>query len=155
MPANHDTGYKLLFSDPLMVRDLLQGFIDDPWLARLDFSTLELVNGHYVSEDLRNRADDVVWRVKADERWVYLYLLIEFQSRIDRFMALRMLVYVGLLYQDLVRGKQLAPTASFRRCCRSCSTTASRAGRRQPRWTRCCPGSPASSRRCSRRCATC
>ena len=109
MPANHDTGYKLLFSDPLMVRDLLQGFIDDPWLARLDFSTLELVNGHYVSEDLRNRADDVVWRVKADERWVYLYLLIEFQSRIDRFMALRMLVYVGLLYQDLVRGKQLGP----------------------------------------------
>ena len=92
-----------------MVRDLLQGFIDDPWLARLDFSTLELVNGHYVSEDLRNRADDVVWRVKADERWVYLYLLIEFQSRIDRFMALRMLVYVGLLYQDLVRGKQLGP----------------------------------------------
>ncbi len=109
MPAHHDTGYKLLFSDPLMVRDLLQGFIDDPWLARLDFSTLELVNGHYVSEDLRNRADDVVWRVKADERWVYLYLLIEFQSRIDRFMALRMLVYVGLLYQDLVRGKQLGP----------------------------------------------
>ena len=54
-------------------------------------------------------ADDVVWRVKADERWVYLYLLIEFQSRIDRFMALRMLVYVGLLYQDLVRSKQLGP----------------------------------------------
>lgn len=109
MPAHHDTGYKLLFSDPLMVRDLLLGFVDDPWLARLDFSTLELVNGHYVSEDLRNRADDVVWRVRADERWVYLYLLIEFQSSVDRFMALRMLVYVGLLYQDLVRRKQLGP----------------------------------------------
>ena len=92
-----------------MVRDLLQGFIDDPWLARLDFSTLELVNGHYISEDLRNRADDVVWRVKADERWVYLYLLIEFQSRVDRFMALRMLVYVGLLYEDLARARQLGP----------------------------------------------
>lgn len=109
MPAHHDTGYKLLFSDPLMVRDLLLGFVDDPWLARLDFSTLELVNSHYVSEDLRNRADDVVWRVRADERWVYLYLLIEFQSSVDRFMALRMLVYVGLLYQDLVRRKQLGP----------------------------------------------
>ena len=106
MPAHHDTGYKLLFSDPLMVRDLLLGFVDDPWLARLDFSTLELVNSHYVSEDLRNRADDVVWRVRADERWVYLYLLIEFQSSVDRFMALRMLVYVGLLYQDLVRHAQ-------------------------------------------------
>ncbi|AVR87329.1 Rpn family recombination-promoting nuclease/putative transposase [Thauera aromatica] len=110
MPArDHDSGYKLLFSDPLMVRDLVRGFVDDPWLQRLDFSTLEPVKGHYVSEDMRQRADDVVWRVKSGEGWVYLYLLIEFQHAIDRFMALRMLVYVGLLYQDLIRQKQLAP----------------------------------------------
>src|SRR5690606_28044531 len=109
MPAPHDSGYKLLFSDPLMVRDLVQGFIHDPWLHRLDFSTLEPVKGHYVSEDLRDRADDVVWRVKSGEDWLYLYLLIEFQSRNDRFMALRMMVYVGLLYQDLIRNKRLGP----------------------------------------------
>ena len=60
MPTSHDTGYKLLFSNPLIVRDLIQGFIDDPWLQKLDFSTLEPVKGHYVSEDLRDRADDVV-----------------------------------------------------------------------------------------------
>ena len=110
MPAPHDSGYKLLFSDPLMVRDLVQGFIHDPWLHRLDFSTLEPVKGHYVSEDLRDRADDVVWRVRSGEDWLYLYLLIEFQSRVDRFMALRMMVYVGLLYQDLIRNKQLEPS---------------------------------------------
>ncbi len=98
MPArDHDSGYKLLFSDPLMVRDLVRGFVEDPWLQRLDFSTLEPVKGHYVTEDMRQRADDVVWRVRADEGWVYLYLLIEFQHAVDRFMALRMLVYVGLL----------------------------------------------------------
>ena len=85
MPArDHDSGYKLLFSDPLMVRDLVRGFVDDPWLQRLDFSTLEPVKGHYVSEDMRQRADDVVWRVRADEGWVYLYLLIEFQHAVDR-----------------------------------------------------------------------
>jgi len=109
MPTPHDSGYKLLFSDPLMVRDLVQGFIDDPWLRKLDFSTLEPVKGHYVSEDLRDRAEDVVWRVRAGEDWLYLYLLIEFQSRVDRFMALRMMVYVGLLYQDLIRHRQLGP----------------------------------------------
>lgn len=42
------------------------------------FSTLEPVKGHYVSEDLRDRADDVIWRVKSGEDWLYLYLLIEF-----------------------------------------------------------------------------
>ena len=68
MPTSHDAGYKLLFSNPLIVRDLIQGFIDDPWLQKLDFSTLEPVKGHYVSEDLRDRADDVVWRVKSDKK---------------------------------------------------------------------------------------
>ena len=106
----HDTGYKLLFSDPLMVRDLVQGFIADPWLQKLDFSTLEAFKGHYVTEDLRDRADDVVWRVKSGEDWVYLYLLIEFQSGVDRYMSLRMLVYVGLLYQDLIKQKQIGPS---------------------------------------------
>ena len=109
MPTSHDSGYKLLFSDPLIVRDLIQGFIDDPWLQKLDFSTLEPVKGHYVSEDLRDRADDVVWRVKSGEDWLYLYLLIEFQSSNERFMSLRMMVYVGLLYQDLIRNKRLGP----------------------------------------------
>ena len=45
--------------------------------------------------------------MRLREQWLYVYLLIEFQSRPDPFMALRMLVYVGLLYQELVKGKQL------------------------------------------------
>jgi predicted transposase YdaD len=109
MPPSHDTGYKLLFSNPLIVRDLGQGFVDDPWLQELDFSTLEPFKDHYVSEDMRERADDVVWRVKSGKDWLYLYLLIEFQSSNERYMALRMMVYVGLLYQDLIRHKQLGP----------------------------------------------
>ena len=109
MPPSHDTGYKLLFSNPLIVRDLVQGFVDDPWLQELDFSTLEPFKDHYVSEDMRERADGVVWRVKSGKDWLYLYLLIEFQSSNERYMALRMMVYVGLLYQDLIRHKQLGP----------------------------------------------
>ena len=109
MSTPHDTGYKLLFSDKLMVRDLVQGFIDEPWLAQLDFETLERVSGQYVTEDMRQREDDVVWRIRSGEDWLYVYLLIEFQSTDERFMALRMMVYVGLLYQDLIRQKQLGP----------------------------------------------
>src|SRR5471032_1815715 len=39
--------------------------------------------------------------------WVYIYLLLEFQSRSDHWMALRMQVYVGLLYQELVKRHEL------------------------------------------------
>jgi hypothetical protein len=33
--AQHDHAYKLLFSHPEMVRDLLEGFVRENWLAQL------------------------------------------------------------------------------------------------------------------------
>jgi len=108
MSENYDASYKLLFSAPELVRDLIMGFIPDEWLHSLDYDTLEKQPCSYVTDDYRHRADDVVWRVKVDGEWVYLYILIEFQSGVDTFMAVRMMVYVGLLYQDLIaRGEIL------------------------------------------------
>ena len=109
MSHDHDSSYKFLFSTPELVRDLILGFVPDEWLHSLDYTTLEKVPGSYITEDFRSRADDIVWRVKVGGEWVYLYLLIEFQSSVDKYMALRMMVYQGLLYQDLIkRGEVLA-----------------------------------------------
>lgn len=107
MAQDDDASYKLLFSAPEVVRDLILGFIPDDWLHGLDYTTLEPYPGSYVTDDLRHRADDVVWRVKADGEWIYLYILIEFQSTIDPYMAVRIMTYVGLLYQDLIRKKDV------------------------------------------------
>ena len=109
MAHEHDSSYKYLFSAPELVRDLIMGFVPDEWLHSLDYGTLERVPGSYITDDFRARADDVVWRLKVGGEWVYLYLLIEFQSSVDRYMALRMMVYMGLLYQDLIkRGEVLS-----------------------------------------------
>jgi hypothetical protein len=48
-----------------------------------------------------------VWKARLSGEWIYVYLLLEFQSRSDPWMALRMQVYVGLLYQDLVKRHEL------------------------------------------------
>lgn len=48
-----------------------------------------------------------MWRVRQGAADLYLYILLEFQSRTDRWMALRMQVYIGLLYQDLVKRGEL------------------------------------------------
>jgi predicted transposase/invertase (TIGR01784 family) len=105
--AEFDSGYKLLFSHPELVADLLRGFVPEPWVAEVDFATLTPVKGSYVSEELRQRHDDVVWKVRLREQWLYVYVVIEFQSEPDPFMALRLLVYVGMLYQDLLRRDEL------------------------------------------------
>lgn len=107
MNPNHDRSYKFLFSNPELVRDLIIGFIPDAWLHSLNYSTLEKVPGHYVSEDFQQREDDIVWRVKVGGEWLYLYLLLEFQSSVDKYMALRIMVYVGLLYQDLLKRNEV------------------------------------------------
>ena len=103
---NHDHSYKLLFSHPEMVADLLRGFVHEEWVQQLDFSSLEKVSGHYVADNLQDREDDVVWRVRWGQDWLYVYLLLEFQSRVDPYMAVRILVYLGMLYQDLIRTGQ-------------------------------------------------
>ncbi len=107
---DHDTGRRWLFSDPQMVADLIRGFIHEPWVEDLDLETLELVSGSFVSETFQRRENDIIWRVKFRGRWLYVYLLLEFQSTVDRLMALRLMVYVGLLYQQLVDEKKVAPS---------------------------------------------
>jgi predicted transposase/invertase (TIGR01784 family) len=102
--AEHDSGYKLLFSHPEMVEDLIRGFVHEDWVRELDFSTLTKVPGNYVAPNLSTRESDVVWRLRwKGDRVLYIYLLMEFQSKVDPSMALRMMVYLGLLYQDLLK----------------------------------------------------
>jgi predicted transposase YdaD len=103
--GKHDHTYKILFSHPRMVRDLLDGFVSGDWRAQLDFDTLQRVSDNYVSDDLRARADDIVWRVRCGGHDVYL--LLEFQSTNEPFMALRVLAYEALLFQDIQRHRNL------------------------------------------------
>ena len=89
--ADHDGGYRLLFSHPRLVQDLVTGYVD-PQVAKIcDFSTLERCPGSYVGRSMRQRHSDVVWRLRTTQGWAYLYLLIEFQSTNDRYMAVRLL----------------------------------------------------------------
>ncbi|MBM3379160.1 MAG: DUF4351 domain-containing protein [Betaproteobacteria bacterium] len=107
MTIPHDALSKLLFSSEILVRDLLLGLIEDPWLHSLDFATLEKVPSEFVTDDLKHRMSDVIWRLQAQGQWVYIYVLIEFQRTVDPWMAVRVMTYVGLLYQDLIRRGQV------------------------------------------------
>ncbi len=107
MSNHHDTGYKKLYSFAKMVEDLLVGFVNQDWIRELDFSTLEKLNNSYVTDEFRERSDDVIWRVKFRDQWLYVYLLLEFQSTIDHSMPVRFLTYIGSLYQDLIASKKI------------------------------------------------
>ena len=108
MPTD-DPAYKRLFSRPDMVRDLLEGFAARGWSGDLDFATLVPLSADYVSEDLQRRHGDLVWKVRfREDRWLYLVLLLEFQTTVERTMAVRMLAYTALLYQRLIAEGELS-----------------------------------------------
>jgi len=94
-----------------MVSQLLRDFLAEPWLDDLDLDRMERLNAKFHAETGERREGDVIWRIprRGGGGDTYLMLLLEFQSTPDRWMALRALVYVGLLWQHLVREKRLPP----------------------------------------------
>src|SRR5688572_16471089 len=90
--GQHDLGYRSLFSYPRMVEELVREFVEEPWVDKLDFTTLKRVNASYVSVELKGREGDLLWKLRLrDGSPAYVYLLIEHQSRVDRFMAVRLM----------------------------------------------------------------
>ena len=109
--AMHDESYKRLFAFARMVEDLVRGFAGGAWLAGADFTSLERLSSEYVSDELRRRHGDVVWRVRVGGRWTYLLVLLEFQSRTDPLMALRIHEYTLGVYREVARNGSPGPRA--------------------------------------------
>jgi len=106
-PHVYKHGYALLFSDPVYVRELLESFVDKDFADSLDFADFAVDHEkHYLTKDMRDYAEDLVIKVKYQGQEAYIYLLIEFQSQVDKFMALRLLNYVTLFYLDHLKSKR-------------------------------------------------
>jgi len=86
-----------------MMADLISGFLDPEFAAACDVTTLKRCNGSYVTDDLREREDDLIWSVRYGDRTLIIFLLIEFQSTPDPTMPIRIMSYMALLWQDLIR----------------------------------------------------
>ena len=104
----HDRPRRLLFHHPEVVEDLLRGHIDQPWVDQLDFTTLRREPELSLGDTLDDRASDVVWRIEWCGRDLYLLVLLEIQSRSERYMGLRLLGYLVRLYESLLRQRRIA-----------------------------------------------
>ena len=103
----HDPIYKRLFDSPRMVADLLRAVGRGDWLDDIDLGTLEKLPGERVGDHGQQRRGDAVWRARFRNGWLYLLIVLEFQSANDPRMALRNLEYTALLYQELGRRGEL------------------------------------------------
>jgi len=95
-----------------MVEELVRQFVPDALSADLDFSGLQRVNPkfHIGRRSATRREGDVIWRLPT-RKGIDIYLLIEFQSQSDWWMAVRTQVYQGLLWQQVIREQKLTSSA--------------------------------------------
>ena len=105
----HDPIYRRLFAFPRMVAHLLEAVGHPDWIRDVDLGTLERLPAEHVGDSAQQRRGDAVWRVRFRNGWLYLLVLLEFQSGNDPRMALRNLEHTALLYRELDRRGQLGP----------------------------------------------
>ncbi|MGV8119092.1 MAG: Rpn family recombination-promoting nuclease/putative transposase [Candidatus Xenobiia bacterium LiM19] len=95
------------FSHPRMVEELIRSFVREEFVEDIDFSKLTRTFNSFVTEEFRERESDIIWQVEIKGSTVYFYLLIEFQSTVDRFMVLRLLSYLMLFYLELIKDENV------------------------------------------------
>ncbi|EIJ42127.1 hypothetical protein BegalDRAFT_1227 [Beggiatoa alba B18LD] len=100
MKTIHDRGYKRLFSNKTFFRQLLQSFVPEPWVQEIDFESSERLDKSFVSQHYKETESDLIYRVKFKGEEAYVYILLEFQSRVVWFMALRVLHYICSFWLD-------------------------------------------------------
>ena len=98
----HDSGYKKLFSNRTIFQQLLETFVNQEWVHSLDFDKCEPLDKSFISEHYKETESDLIYKVQFHDREVYIYILIEFQSTVDPFMALRVLNYITNFYMDFL-----------------------------------------------------
>lgn len=102
----HDSGYKKLFSNQTLFRQLMETFVGKAWVDELDFSQCDMVDKSFISDHYKETESDLIYKVKLKDKEIYIYILLEFQSTVDPFMALRVLNYITNFYMDYIASHQ-------------------------------------------------
>lgn len=104
--TNYDAVYKRLFSNPAMLEELMRFFVSETLADDLDFDEITGMETTTFSIDLEKREGDHLWKIeRRSGRDFYLMFLLEFQSKNDFTMAVRIFSYAARLYDGLAKSQ--------------------------------------------------
>jgi predicted transposase/invertase (TIGR01784 family) len=102
MSKVYDAAYKLFFSNQTLFRQLLETFVAQDWIKQLDFSQCQKLEKSFISKRYRQTESDLIYQVQLRGTTAYICILLEFQSTVQRFMAIRVANYVTSFYLNLL-----------------------------------------------------
>lgn len=111
MSNPHDRYFREVFSDPVVVQDLLRNYLPAPVLAALALTTLDLQQESFIDEELRQHFTDMLYTVTQREgKPAQVYILFEHKSYPDRLTSFQLLRYLVRIWERMLRqGEALAP----------------------------------------------
>ncbi|PDW00357.1 Rpn family recombination-promoting nuclease/putative transposase [Candidatus Chloroploca asiatica] len=98
----HDTLFRTVFRDLGEAQRLLEAHLPPTLAQALDWATLRLEETSFVDPALQESESDLLYtvQVQATAEPLHLYLLFEHQSTPDRWMRLRLLNYMGRIWDE-------------------------------------------------------
>jgi len=98
----HDKGYKRLLKNKRIFRELIETFVTEAWVKELDFDTCETLDKSFISDHYKETASDLIYKIKRNQRESYVVILMEFKSKVERFISLHLANYLTNFYMDYV-----------------------------------------------------
>ncbi|MCI0692110.1 Rpn family recombination-promoting nuclease/putative transposase [candidate division KSB1 bacterium] len=102
----HDKGYRRLFKNKGIFRQLLETFVAKDWVKELDFKTCETLDKSFVSEQYKETVSDIIHKIKLRRQNIFIVILTEFKSTVERFTSLDIARYVASFYKDYVESNK-------------------------------------------------
>jgi predicted transposase/invertase (TIGR01784 family) len=102
-----DSAYKALFSNPRIFYQLIHYFVDEDFVKEIQPENIKrLEKSSFVSEEFLQRESDLIYHVELNNKDLYFYILIEFQSTPDKRIPVRLYSYLFLLYEQIMKQSQ-------------------------------------------------
>ena len=114
LTKKHDPLARKFLTDTTVAKEFLMAHLAPEILAKVNLDSLQIESGSYVEEDLAAYYSDLVYRLELKENKgsIYIYTLVEHQSKAEKLMPLRILKYQLAIIQnhlDKYKGKTELP----------------------------------------------
>lgn len=95
----HDKFFRLSLGEPNVAIEFFKEHLPSTVLEKINLNTLKLENKSFIDTNYKSTEADVVYSTKVNNSTLYLYLLCEHQSTVDRWMAFRLWIYLTRLME--------------------------------------------------------
>lgn len=102
----HDLGYKSILSQKKNFIDFLRDFVKKDWANSVKEENLILIDKEFILDDFKEEEADIVYKVNLNGNEVIFYVLLEFQSKVDFRMPIRLLMYMTEIWRDELRNTE-------------------------------------------------